>query len=154
MPPRPESAASGGGVIQPLDEHGIFAHFLAEKGEGVHHIAIATPNVDDLVTEQNQPGNTWPLSGSFMGIDVAYLPTDRDLGVIFEIYSGMPATAPSPTRRRPPNATRFGHSSSALASGLGRLSAAVRSRAPPALIGSSQPTVGSTPSAPDGHERG
>jgi hypothetical protein len=62
----------------------------------VHHIAIATPNVDDLVTEQNQPGNTWPLSGSFMGVNVAYLPTDRDLGVILEIYSGRPGAAPEP----------------------------------------------------------
>src|SRR5918992_621902 len=31
-------------VSQPLDEHGIFARFLAETGEGVHHIAVATPN--------------------------------------------------------------------------------------------------------------
>jgi methylmalonyl-CoA/ethylmalonyl-CoA epimerase len=77
-------------VFQPLDEHGIFARFLAEKGEGVHHIAVTTPNFDEVVAEQLQRGVTLPLSGSFSGVDVAYLPTDRDLGVILEIFSGMP----------------------------------------------------------------
>jgi methylmalonyl-CoA/ethylmalonyl-CoA epimerase len=77
-------------LIQPLDEHGIFARFLAEQGEGVHHIAVATPNFDDVVAEQNRRGHTLPLSGSFTGIEVAYLPTDRDLGVLLEVFKGMP----------------------------------------------------------------
>jgi methylmalonyl-CoA/ethylmalonyl-CoA epimerase len=77
-------------VIQPLDEQTIFARFLAEKGEGVHHIALATPNFDDVVTEQIQRGKTLPLSGTFAGVNVAYLPTDRDLGVILEVFSGTP----------------------------------------------------------------
>ncbi len=77
-------------LIQPLDELSDFARFLAEKGEGVHHIAVATPNFDDVVAEQIQHGNTLPLSGSFSGVQVAFLPTDRDLGVILEIFSGMP----------------------------------------------------------------
>ncbi len=55
-------------VIQPLDEQGIFARFLAEKGEGVHHIALATPSFDQVIAEQAQRGNTLPLSGSFSGI--------------------------------------------------------------------------------------
>jgi methylmalonyl-CoA/ethylmalonyl-CoA epimerase len=29
-------------LIEPLDEDGIYACFLAEKGEGVHHVAVAT----------------------------------------------------------------------------------------------------------------
>jgi methylmalonyl-CoA/ethylmalonyl-CoA epimerase len=77
-------------VSQPLDEEGIFARFLAEKGEGVHHIAVATSNFDDVVAEQVQRGKTLPLSGTFAGVNVAYLPTDRDLGVILEVFSGMP----------------------------------------------------------------
>jgi methylmalonyl-CoA/ethylmalonyl-CoA epimerase len=77
-------------LIEPLDEESVFAHFLAEKGEGVHHIAVATPRFDDAVTDQANRGNTLVLSGTFSGIDVAFLPTDRDLGVILEIFSGMP----------------------------------------------------------------
>jgi hypothetical protein len=83
-------------VFQPLDEHGIFARHLAEKGEGVHHIAVFTPNFDDVVAEQTQRGITLPLSGSFTGVDVAYLPTGGDLGVILEIFSGMPGAEQEP----------------------------------------------------------
>ena len=45
-------------LIEPLDEESVFAHFLAEKGEGVHHIAVATPRFDDTVAEQAKRGNT------------------------------------------------------------------------------------------------
>ena len=77
-------------LIEPLDEESIWARFLAEKGEGVHHIAVATPNFDDAVAAQAERGNVLVLSGTFSGVDLAYLPTDRDLGVIVEIFSGMP----------------------------------------------------------------
>jgi len=83
-------------LIQPLDEQGLFARFLAEKGEGVHHIAVATPSFDDVVADQLQRGTTLPLSGSFSGINIAYLPTDRDLGVILEIFSGLPGAEQEP----------------------------------------------------------
>src|SRR5215216_3421152 len=36
-------------LIEPLDEEGIYARFLAEKGEGIHHVAVATPNFDETV---------------------------------------------------------------------------------------------------------
>jgi methylmalonyl-CoA/ethylmalonyl-CoA epimerase len=80
-------------LIQPLDDQGVFARFLVEKGEGVHHIAVATANFDDVIADQARRGNTLPLSGTVSGIDVAYLPTDCDLGVILEIFSGMPGAA-------------------------------------------------------------
>jgi methylmalonyl-CoA/ethylmalonyl-CoA epimerase len=77
-------------LIEPRDDESIFARFLTEKGEGVHHIAVATPRFDEAVAVQEQRGTPLVLSGTFSGIDVAYLPTDRDLGVILEIFSGMP----------------------------------------------------------------
>ena len=83
-------------VFQPLDDQGIFARYLAEKGEGVHHIAVATPNFDDAVAEQIQRGNTLPLSGTFSGVKVAYLPSDRDLGVIVEVFEGTPGAEQEP----------------------------------------------------------
>ena len=81
-------------LIQPLDEHGIFARFLAEKGEGVHHIAVATPSFDDAVAIHR--GKTLPLRGTHGGIEFAYLPTDRDLGVLLEIFSGMTGDGQAP----------------------------------------------------------
>ena len=66
------------------------------RPRGVHHIALATPNFDDVVAEQIQRGNTLPLSGSFSGVNIAYLPTDRDLGVILETFSGLPGADQGP----------------------------------------------------------
>jgi hypothetical protein len=36
------------------------------------------------------------LSGEFSGIKVAYLGTQRDLGVILEIFEGLPAGTQKP----------------------------------------------------------
>ena len=77
-------------LIEPLDEESVWARFLAEKGEGVHHIAVATPNFDDAVAEQAMRGDDLVLSGTFSGVKLAYLPSDHDLGVIIEIFEGTP----------------------------------------------------------------
>jgi len=74
-------------LIEPLDDESVYARFLAEKGEGVHHIALAPSNFDEAVAAQAERGNELVLSGTFSGYRVAYLPTDRDLGVIAEIFS-------------------------------------------------------------------
>jgi methylmalonyl-CoA/ethylmalonyl-CoA epimerase len=76
-------------LIEPLDEEGIYARFLAEKGEGIHHVAVATPNFDETVARAERENNVI-LSCEFSGVDIAYLDTPRDLGVIIEIASGMP----------------------------------------------------------------
>ena len=78
------------GADRILDEDSLWGRFLAERGGGVHHIALATPSFEGAVAEQAERGNDLVLSGTFSGIDLAYLPTDRDLGVITEIFSGMP----------------------------------------------------------------
>jgi methylmalonyl-CoA/ethylmalonyl-CoA epimerase len=79
-------------LIEPLDSESVYARFLAEKGEGVHHIAVATPSFDDMVASQTDRGKALVLSGTFSGAKVAYLPTDGELGVIMEIFSGAPST--------------------------------------------------------------
>jgi methylmalonyl-CoA/ethylmalonyl-CoA epimerase len=77
-------------LIEPLDSESVYARFLAEKGEGVHHVAVASPRFDELVAAQAEKGNELVLSGTFGGYRVAYLATDRDLGVVAEIFSGPP----------------------------------------------------------------
>ena len=89
-------------LIEPLDDESIFARFLVEKGEGVHHIAVRTPNFDETVAMQAKRGNELALSCTFSGIKIAYLPTDRDLGVIIEIFSGganKNSRSPNPNER-------------------------------------------------------
>jgi methylmalonyl-CoA/ethylmalonyl-CoA epimerase len=77
-------------LIEPLDDGSIYARFLAEKGEGVHHIAVAASNFDETLAIHTKRGNDAVLSGVFSGVKVAYLPTERDLGVLIEIFSGRP----------------------------------------------------------------
>jgi len=81
-------------LIQPLDDKSIFAQFLAEKGEGVHHIAVAVADFDEMLAAEAKRGNelvlNCELSGKFTGIKVAYLGTQRDLGVILEVFNGLP----------------------------------------------------------------
>ena len=91
--------ATVGGVmwelIEPLDEDGIYARFLAEKGEGVHHVAVATADFDETVARAERKDGVM-LSCKHSGIDIAYLDTQRDLGVTIEIFSGMPSNGGDP----------------------------------------------------------
>ena len=56
----------------------------------MHHIAVKTQSFDELLAKEAKRGIDIPLSGEFEGVEVAYLGTDRDLGVILEIFSGLP----------------------------------------------------------------
>ena len=82
-------------LIEPLDEEGIYARFLAEKGEGVHHVAVATPDFDETVARAERKDGVM-LRCEHSGIDIAYLDTQRDLGVTIEVFSGMPSNGGDP----------------------------------------------------------
>jgi methylmalonyl-CoA/ethylmalonyl-CoA epimerase len=75
-------------LIEPLDEEGLYANFLAEKGEGVHHVAIATPDFDETLARAERKDGVM-LSCRHSGIDIAYLDTLSDLGVVLEVFSGF-----------------------------------------------------------------
>jgi methylmalonyl-CoA/ethylmalonyl-CoA epimerase len=83
-------------LIEPLDDESDYARFLAEKGEGVHHIAVAPANFDQAIADQAKKGRQTVLSGTFGGFRVAYLPTEQDLGLIVEIFSGDPPAEQQP----------------------------------------------------------
>ena len=65
----------------------------------MHYIAATTPEFDEAVAAQARWGNDMVLSGTFSSIRVAYLPTDRDLGVILQLFDGLPDA------KREPDAT-------------------------------------------------
>jgi methylmalonyl-CoA/ethylmalonyl-CoA epimerase len=81
-------------LIEPLDEDGLYARFLAEKGEGVHHIAVATPSFERTITHADRK-NDLILSCEVGGTQAAFLPTERDLGVILEVFSDLPESKQS-----------------------------------------------------------
>ena len=76
-------------LIEPLDEDGIWARFLAEKGEGVHHVAVAAPDFGEAVARAEREDGVM-LRCEHSGVDIAYLDTRRDLGVVLEVFSGTP----------------------------------------------------------------
>jgi hypothetical protein len=78
-------------LIEPLDDRSPYAAFLAEHGEGVHHVGMAGTAYDGTLAEFAAEGRAPLLSGRFRGIDFAYLPTDADLGVATEIFSAVPS---------------------------------------------------------------
>src|SRR3712207_4699914 len=86
-------------LFRSLDEDGIYARFLAEKGEGVHHVAVATPDFDETFARAEREDGLM-LSCKHSGIDIAYLDTLRDLGVTIEIASGMPGDGELPDANR------------------------------------------------------
>ena len=83
-------------LIEPLDEEGIYARFLAEKGEGVHHIAVATTVDFEETVARAERKDGLMLRCEHSGIDIAYLDTQRDLGVVLEVFSGMPSNGGNP----------------------------------------------------------
>jgi methylmalonyl-CoA/ethylmalonyl-CoA epimerase len=83
-------------LIEPRDEESDYARFLAEKGEGVHHIAVAPRNYDRALAEEATRGREALLAGTFSGFRVDYLPTEHDLGVIVEIFSDDRASEQKP----------------------------------------------------------
>jgi methylmalonyl-CoA/ethylmalonyl-CoA epimerase len=56
----------------------------------VHHIAVATPDYRRVVEAHVASGHQPVLSGTFSGVEVQYLDTEADLGVILEVFSGFP----------------------------------------------------------------
>jgi methylmalonyl-CoA/ethylmalonyl-CoA epimerase len=74
-------------LLEPLDEEGAIPRYLEREGPGIHHVALATPDVAaaldtardhgvDLVDERPRPG-AW-------GHDVAFLHPGSTGGVLVE----------------------------------------------------------------------
>ena len=92
---------------QPRRAGPVGAHRAARRGEhlraipcregaGVHHVGVAVPDFHGTVAAQAERGNGVLLGGDYRGISFAYLATERDLGVITEIFSGAPGEGQQP----------------------------------------------------------
>ena len=88
-------------LIQPLDDASIYGQFLAEKGGGVHHVGVAVPDYQGTISELEGHGHEVIFGGVYNGISFSYLSTDRDMGVITEIFSGAPGDDQQPDATYP-----------------------------------------------------
>jgi methylmalonyl-CoA/ethylmalonyl-CoA epimerase len=73
-------------LVQPLDDRSIYAAFLAQKGEGVHHVAVGGSGYGAALDAARAHGRRVVLGGLYKGATFAYLSTDEDLGVVTEIF--------------------------------------------------------------------
>jgi hypothetical protein len=89
-------------LIEPRDDGSIYARFLAEHGPGVHHVGVAVPDYAKTVAEMGARGHEVLLGGTYDGVSFAYLSTDRDLGVVTEIFDGAPGEDQEPDAVYPP----------------------------------------------------
>jgi len=75
-------------LIEPLDEKSIYAEFLKEHGEGLHHVLFEVDDFDKTVSHFKDKGIEMLQGGSWKGkIKYAYFDTRADLSTISEIYT-------------------------------------------------------------------
>jgi hypothetical protein len=91
-------------LIQPLDDKSMYAEFLAARGEGLHHVGVGVPSYREALDALRAKGHTVLQGGVYNGVTFAYLSTDRDLGVITEIFDWPPGLKQVPDAVYPPEA--------------------------------------------------
>ena len=85
-------------LIEPQDGPSIHADWLAERGEGFHHVAYVVPSLEQLTTEMEAVGHPTVARIHSFGAEsdgaAAYFDTVKSLGFFVE--------AVEPPRRMPP----------------------------------------------------
>jgi len=74
-------------LLEPLDSEGPIASYLDDSGPGIHHLAVATPDVEAALDAAREAGvepiDETPRPGAW-GHDVAFLHPRSTGGVLFE----------------------------------------------------------------------
>lgn len=92
-------------LIQPLTGPSIYQEFLDERGEGVHHVALGVDHYDDTIAAMKKEDVDVLMSGCWNGVEYGYLDSEKNLGVIVELFK-YPAefVMPEPEATYPPTA--------------------------------------------------
>jgi catechol 2,3-dioxygenase-like lactoylglutathione lyase family enzyme len=72
-------------LIQPLKGESIYDEFLAEKGEGIHHLAYLVEDLDKEIAEMAERGFKVLQTGARPQGKWAYFDTDKVGGAIIEL---------------------------------------------------------------------
>jgi methylmalonyl-CoA/ethylmalonyl-CoA epimerase len=74
-------------LLQPVDDDGAIASYLAERGPGIHHLAVATDDIDDALERAREMGlrliDEDPRTGAW-GHEVAFLHPESTGGILLE----------------------------------------------------------------------
>jgi methylmalonyl-CoA/ethylmalonyl-CoA epimerase len=104
---RPALARLGGvfiELIEPLDEESIYAEFLRDRGEGVHHVGLAAPDYATASGSLEAKGHPSITGGVYNGVTFSYHDTERELGFVSEIFDWPPGLVQEPDALYPPDA--------------------------------------------------
>jgi len=72
-------------LMQPLWGETIYEEFAGRKGYGLHHLGIRTDTMEESVKEMEEKGIRVIQSGNRPGVKWAYLSTEEQTDVIFEL---------------------------------------------------------------------
>jgi methylmalonyl-CoA/ethylmalonyl-CoA epimerase len=81
-------------LMQPLYGETIYDEFAQRKGYGLHHLGIKTDNMERSVKEMEDRGFRVIQSGNRPGVKWAYLSTEEQTGVIFELLEKKQTSPP------------------------------------------------------------
>jgi methylmalonyl-CoA/ethylmalonyl-CoA epimerase len=62
-------------LLQPLDDRSIWSTFIAEHGEGIHHVAFGVSNYDEMVEKLQGQGHPMLTAAVFDGCRWCYFDT-------------------------------------------------------------------------------
>jgi len=78
-------------LIQVLEGETIHTEFLRERGEGLHHLRFKVDDLDATLAELSKEGIEVLFRKNFpeLGVDFAYLNTDKVGGIMIELIEYM-----------------------------------------------------------------
>lgn len=71
-------------LLQPLDDLSIWAKFIDDRGEGIHHVAFGVSHYDETVDKFKAEGHKMLASASFNGTRWCYLEMAAG-GIVIEL---------------------------------------------------------------------
>lgn len=72
-------------LMQPLYGETIYEEYAGRKGYGLHHLAIRADDMEQSIKQMEARGFKVIQSGNRPGVKWAYLDTEKETGVIFEL---------------------------------------------------------------------
>lgn len=94
-------------LIEPVSGDNIYSDFIAEHGEGFHHVQYVVDNVDEITQMMSKKGFPLLMSGHVGDSAFAYYDTVDAFKTIWEVW--QPAKAMSPNYHYPEKETEISH---------------------------------------------
>ena len=77
-------------LIEPQDQHSLYADFLRENGPGIHHVMLDTPDYANAIDHMGKQNVAMVGGGELQGTKFQMFDTRELLGFICEIADGDP----------------------------------------------------------------